>query len=346
MEKNELLAMPYKPSWIHRFFAWVDRLPVPAWSFYLFILVLGGVIRHLVAWNTGILEQGQFNLYFALAQIWLVEQLYYYGHLNPRIARQALDDIRPLLDMDEEGFNNLVYEFTMTPASKGRIFQVLGFSFGIAFAAVVRPFSPEINYSFPEYVFLSWGLAQAMTFLSIYWIFRQLGLVKEVFGKLKRVDLYDLDSLYGLSRLTASMGVAIIVIAFLNMFIITPQQMESALAVIFYTVFLILALVVFVLPLTDVNRFLREEKKRLLKVVNTHLEDAFEKVRKDFRSNQLEHMPALQVAIDSMMREKNLLESTPTWPWAPSTFRGFLAAIFLPLFLWLLQQLLARFMGF
>jgi hypothetical protein len=130
------------------------------------------------------------------------------------------------------------------------------------------------------------------------------------------------------------------------MFIITPQQMESALAVIFYTVFLILALVVFVLPLTDVNRFLREEKKRLLKVVNTHLEDAFEKVRKDFRSNQLEHMPALQVAIDSMMREKNLLESTPTWPWAPSTFRGFLAAIFLPLFLWLLQQLLARFMGF
>ena len=125
-----------------------------------------------------------------------------------------------------------------------------------------------------------------------------------------------------------------------------PEQIESTFAIVFYAVFLMSALAVFILPLTDVNRYLSEEKKRLLKIVNSHLEDAFEKVREDFRANQLDDMPALQTAIDSMMREKNLLESTPTWPWAPSTIRGFLAAIFLPLFLWLLQQLLERFMGF
>ncbi len=173
----------------------------------------------------------------------------------------------------------------MTPATPAIIWQVLGFLFGLVFAAVVRPFSQEINYTFPEFVFLSWGLSQGMTFLSIYWIIRQLRMVKTVFGQIKRVDLYDLDSLYGLSRLTASMGIAIIVIAFLNMFILTPQQIESTFAIIFYTAFVLLALVVFVLPLTDINRYLRDEKARLLKIVNTHLEGAFETVRANLRSN-------------------------------------------------------------
>ena len=346
MEKTEVINMPYRPSWIHRFFAWVDRLPVPAWSFYLFLLFIGAAVQHLAAWRMGVLEVGQFNLYFALSQIWLVEQLYYYGHLNPRIARKSLDEIRPLLGLDDEGFEILTFEFTMTPAPPARIYQILGFLFGLVFAVVIRPISPEINYTFPEFVILSWGLSQALTFLSFYLITRQLRLVKTVISQLNRVDLFDLDSIYGLSRLTASMGAAIIVIAFLNMFILAPQQMESAFMIVFYAGFLILALAVFILPLTDINRYLSEEKRRLLKNVNSHLEDAFEKVREDFRANQLEHMPALQVAIDSMMREKNLLESTPTWPWAPSTFRGFLAAVFLPLFLWLVQQLLERFMGF
>ena len=146
-------------------------------------------------------------------------------------------------------------------------------------------------------------------------------------------------------RITASIGIAIIVIAFLNMFILNPQQVESVFAIVFYAVFFLMALAVFVLPLTEINRRLKEEKKRLMKIVNTDLEAAFERVREDFRSDKLDNLPALQVAIDSMMREKGILEATPTWPWAPSTFRGFLAAILLPLIIWLVQQLLGRFMG-
>lgn len=344
--KDEALAMPFKPNWLLRFFAWVNRLPIPAWMFYLFILFTGGAIQHLYAWGKGILQVSQLNAFLALSWIWLVEQLYYFGHLNPPIARQALDEIRPLLNLDDEGYKLLSYEFTIAPASPPLILPILGFVFGLVFAAAVRPSSPDINFAFPEFLFLSWGLSHAMTFISVYAIVRQLGKVKEVITQINRVDIYNLHSLYGLSKLTASIGIAIIVITFLTSFILVPQHVESALHVVFYISFLILALAVFVLPLTDINQRLRKEKNRLLKIVNIQIEDAFEKVRKDFQSNDLEQMPSLHASIEIMLKEKTLLETIPTWPWAPSTFRGFLAAVFLPLFLWLVQQLLERIMGF
>jgi hypothetical protein len=344
--KVEVLAVPYKPSWIHLFFAWVNKLPIPVWIFYLILLFTGGAIQHLYAWNKGILEVGQFNVFLALSGIWLVEQMYYFGHLNPPIARQALDDIRPHLDLDDEGFKLLSYEFTMAPASPPIIVPILGFLFGLVFAAAVRPFSPEINYAFPAFVFLIWGLTQTMTLISIYAIIRQLGMVNKVIKQIIRVDINNLNPLYGLSRLTASIGIAIVAIAFLTNFLLVPQHIESALAIVFYVSFLILALAVFVLPLTEINQRLRKEKNRLLRIVSTQIEDAFEKVRVDIQSNKLEQIQLQSIGIDIMLKEKELLETIPTWPWAPSTFRGFLAAVFLPLFLWLVQQLLGRLMGF
>ena len=340
--KDEAVAIPYKPNWIHRFFAWVNRLPIPPWIFYLMILFTGGVIQHLYAWRREILEVGQFNLFLALSGIWLVEQLYYFGHLNPQISRQALDEIRPLLDLDDEGFKLISYEFMITPSSPPVIVPLLGFLFGLIFAAALRPNSPDINFAFPEFIFLSWGLTQAMTFISFYAIVRQLGMVNTVIAKVVKVDIYSIKSIYGFSRLTASIGIAIIVIAFLTSLLLGHQHIDNAIMVGFYLAFLILALAVFILPLTEINRRLREEKSRLLKIVNSHIEDAFERVRTDFQSNELELMPSLHVGIEILFKEKALLESIPTWPWAPNTFRGFLAAVFSPLFVWLLQQILGR----
>ena len=338
---DEALVMPYRPSWIHRFFAWIDRLPIPAWIFYLMILFTGGAIQHAYVWGKGILEVGQFNFYLALTWGWLVAQLFY-GHLNPQIARRALDEIRPLLDLDDKGFKLLSYEFTMIPASPALIMNILGFLCGLVFAAAVRPFSPEINYAFPEFVFFSAGLTLAMAFVSFYWIIRQLGMIHRVIKQVDWVDIYNLHSFYGLSRLTASISVAIVAIAFLNYFSHVPQHIESKFAVVFYVSFLMLALAIFILPLTEIHRRLRNEKIRLLKIVNTQIEDTFEKVRADIRSNELDQMPSLQMGIEIMLREKTLLEAIPTWPWAPSTFRGFIATVFSPLILRLVQQLMER----
>ena len=343
---EKALDLPFKASWIHRFSAWVDRLPIPAWFFYLLVLFTGGAIQHLCAWRNGSLGVGQFSSLLALTWIWLVEQLYYYGHLNPRFARQALDEIRPLLDLDDEGFRLLSYEFIMTPATPALVLQILGLVFGLVFAAVVRPVSPETNYDLFGFLLLNWGLTQAMTFAAFYAIIRQMAMVSRVIRQIKRLDIYNIKPLYGLSKLTASIGIAIVVIAVSNYLTRMPQHIGSTIAVVFYASFSALALAVFVVPLTEINRRLRREKERLQRTVNASIQDAFNTVREGFHSNELGQMPSLQAGIEAMLRERTLLETIPTWPWAPSTFRGFLAAVFLPLFLWLVQQLLGRIMGF
>jgi hypothetical protein len=338
--------MPYKASWIHRFSAWVDGLPIPAWVFYLLVLFTGGAVQHLFAWRNGTLGVGQFSALLALTWVWLVEQLYYYGHLNPRYARQALNDIRPLLDLDDERFELLSFEFTMTPAGPALILQILGLLFGLVFAIVVRPASPELNYNLPGFLFLNWALTQAMTFAAFYAIIRQMVMVNRVIKQIKKLDIYNIDPLYGLARLTASIAIAIVVIAVSNYLTRMPQHTGSTIAVVFYVSFSALALAVFVLPLTEINRRLSGEKERRLRTVYSQIEDAFDKVREGFRSNELEQMASLHDGVEVMLQEKALLETIPTWPWAPSTFRGLIAAVLLPLFLWLVQQLLGRIMGF
>jgi hypothetical protein len=43
-----------------------------------------------------------------------------------------------------------------------------------------------------------------------------------------------------------------------------------------------------------------------------------------------------------MLQQRDVLAKLPTWPWSTGTFRAVLSAILLPLFLFLLQALLAR----
>jgi hypothetical protein len=167
----------------------------------------------------------------------------------------------------------------MTPARPALVLQILGLIFGLTFAIVVRPASPEINYGLPGFLFLNWALTQAMTFAAFYAIIRQMVMVNRVIKQIKKMDISNINPLYGLARLAASIAIAIVVIAVSNYLTRIPQHIVSTIAVIFYASFSALALAVFVLPLTGINRRLRHEKDRLLITVNVHIQDAFDKVR-------------------------------------------------------------------
>jgi hypothetical protein len=339
--QDGVFAMPYKPSWIHRFFGWVEDLPIPNWLFYLLFLLVGGTLQHIFAWGRGLLSVGQFNGYLALTWSWLVAQLYY-GQLNTEIAIRSLEEIYPLLDLDHDEFELFSYRFVTIPATLALILQILGFLAGLGFAAAIRPFSPELNYAVPAFTFISWGFTLAMAFVSFYWIIRQLVLIKRIITQISRVDIYHLHPIYGLSRLTASMGAAIVVIALLNYVTHAPQHLQSVFAVGFYLAFLLLGLAVFVLPLMEINRLLREEKLRLLKIVSIQIEETFIKLREDVASDRFDRLPSLQIAIGVLIQERTLLESVSTWPWAASTFRGFIAVLSSPIVVWLVQWVLER----
>jgi hypothetical protein len=51
---------------------------------------------------------------------------------------------------------------------------------------------------------------------------------------------------------------------------------------------------------------------------------------------------ALNKQLSSLLAEREVIISAPTWPWAPQTLRGFSAAIVIPIGLWLIYRFLER----
>lgn len=45
-------ALLYAPSWVDRLLDWIDRLPIPAWAFYLAVYLLAALGLHISNWQT------------------------------------------------------------------------------------------------------------------------------------------------------------------------------------------------------------------------------------------------------------------------------------------------------
>ena len=52
--------LPYAPSWVDRFNAWIDRLPGSSWAYYLGIGLALFLIPSVVLWGEGARPVGTF----------------------------------------------------------------------------------------------------------------------------------------------------------------------------------------------------------------------------------------------------------------------------------------------
>jgi hypothetical protein len=53
----------------------------------------------------------------------------------------------------------------------------------------------------------------------------------------------------------------------------------------------------------------------------------------------------MRTVLSALKEERETIEGLSTWPWRPGTFTRMLSAIFLPILLWLLREVLGRFLG-
>ena len=63
----------------------------------------------------------------------------------------------------------------------------------------------------------------------------------------------------------------------------------------------------------------------------------------DVDKGDLARADGLNKQLSSMIQQRDLLAKLPTWPWSTGTFRAFLTAILLPLFLFIVQRVLVQF---
>jgi len=108
---------PYPPSWVDRFTDWVDRLPIPWWSFYLIAALLLEVIQVTILWREGIFDTYgvQFLQFFFPVNYVLAVFLM---HAFDRRAMTAIERFRPALRPDASPYPRLQYELTTLPPAR------------------------------------------------------------------------------------------------------------------------------------------------------------------------------------------------------------------------------------
>lgn len=341
-------AGPYRPSWVDRFSDWILGRPVPAWALYLALGVGWVLVAWLVVQASGVPATRTMLLYYALSG---VGQAYLLGliHYLDRSALAALERFRPVMTVDEAGFDRLRYQLTTLPARPAWIAFGLGATYAVAtllLNAATGP-SPERETSPPPVIglyvvhsVLVSGLAALLAFHTIH----QLRTVSLIYTEHTRINLFQLGPLYALSNLAARTAIGISLPTYLWYWLSASAPSGLSLSEVLPAVFFGLIIVVtFIGPLLGAHQLLEREKQRLLDDVARRIEITMAALHRLIDTGQLDDQRAvLKTTLDGLVVEQGVIHRLPTWPWRTQTVSSVGATFLLPMIIWVIQRLLQR----
>jgi len=354
---------PYPPSWFDRFTAWVDRVPGPAWAFYLIFaagVILAGTA---IQWREGAYDVATFNL----LHVWSVGNFVYLlalMHYLDKSAASAIASFHPLLTsansephlslQDQSKYAELSYRLTTLPPRPTLIATLAGTAFGIIWllfqttgGIVPPPLAGTARTTLSTasmLVLLTVGMA--MSFLLLYHTIHQLVLVSRIYTQHARINIYQLQPLYALSL--PGTYTAIGLMLFIYAWNVTGRSMSQPVGPVevgLSVSFLAIAGATFVLPLLGAHRRLVAEKNGRLSEASSRFEAAAERLLRDLDAGRLSQIDQLNKALASLEIMQTVLRRIPTWPWQLGAARGLLAALLLPVAVWAIQLLLGRLLG-
>ena len=340
---------PYPPSWVGRFTDWVERLPILWWLFYLAIGLVLEAIQTYILWSGGVFDAFGIHFFQFYYPVNYVLALYLMHALDRR-ARTALERFRPALRPEAGVEARLRYELTTLPARPTILAGIIGLAFGVlgslSMGIDARTYPAfGMNTTQTGYLFFAATFIPTLWFwfTLIYHTIHQLRMVRRIYARETIVDLYRLRPIYALAELTAltAIGFAIYTYPWLED-TLNASSTYGAAAILINTPFFAWPLVIFVWPLWGAHRALVELKEVALAEAATRAKLLASLLHERIDGRQLAGIDEVHKAITALEFEITRLVKIPTWPWHPGTFRGLLAAVFLPLLLWAVQFVLQR----
>lgn len=346
---------PYRPSWVDRLTDWVDRLPVPAWAFYLalgLVLSLGYMLLLLASplWASGAVDLGSLLFYSFLNGLTFPYLLGLVHYLD-NSAAAALSRFRPVMTVDDAGYHKLLYQITMLPARTTLLASALGAAYTFAVLAVnilsLGSLGPEVmvpllvvqvvGYNVPVYVLVA---------VLIYHTLHQLRTVNTIYTQHTRINLFQLGPLYALSGLTARTAIGIAIPTYVWFQANSLSATGATASDVIQTVFLgSMVVVTFVWPLLGAHGLLEREKQRLQDEVARRIEATIATVHGRVDNSELGDLGMQKEALNVLMAEQGLIAKLRTWPWRTETVSGLGLTFLLPILIWVAQRVLER-LGF
>lgn len=349
---------PYPPSWIDRVLQRLDSLPGPAWLTFLVLGVAGIALQLGIQVSSGDYHPGPYlrlHVWLMGSFAYLLAMIFYLD----KSAASAAERFRPVLkssdpkapaDEHSMSYAELRYRLTILPPRLAIWSGVLGalfLGFGSLFwlartpAALMTTFNLSAR-PLPMTVALShYVLTQAIAGMLILHTIRQLRLINHIYLHNARLNLYRLQPLYAFSIPAALTAGGFLVYNYI-WFAAAPPLLEHPVGRTLGIFFSAIAVLTFAWPLWGVHRRLVQEKKKLLLESSTHFEAAVAQLHDRINRDQLSEMDDLHKTLTSLEIEQAALRRIPTWPWEPGVMRGVMAAVFLPIIIWLIQTLLEK----
>ena len=332
---------PYKPSWIDRFNNWVEKLPIPAWIFYVVFAFALLLVQILFLWLDRGLQAVEllpiiiFNglaIPFALALI----------HLLDHQAVTALNSMIPVLDMSEQDFIKYEYRLSNMPSLA---VLIVGLTMTVFFILLERLWIMPVRYAaleqFPVFAVVYQVIDKSSAFVFggfLYHTIRQLRLVNAINSNHVHINLFNSGPLQAFSKLTASTAVGLVVSVYVWM-LLNPELLRDPVSFGFVGLNTILAIAVFVWPLSGVHRLMKMEKEKTLHEIDLRFKAVFSEFDQRFLEDDNSAIERLHATISSLEIQHNRITAIPTWPWRLETARFAFTAIALPLILMFLQFL-------
>lgn len=347
MAKQKTSSKPYSLSWIDRFFDRVERLPLPAFLVYLLGYLAFVSIQHALLWTGNVLPFGEFSqgILFTVS-FWLFLQIVVLHYIQ-NAAEEALLRFRPALDIGQKEFEEIRFRFVHFSARPTLIWSVIAIV--LTFIGLFSP-AHLLSSHFTATPLLSivtalliFGAPFAFGFF--YFVFRSLVWINRLYQSIKRINLFNLEPLYVLSRFTSKVGMLFILYLVLNYLTGdawgTPQAGEAV--SLFYLFFNgLIAILAFLVPLWGMHVRLGAEKEKVSDENNRRLEDAFWELQRRMDKGKLDDIAQFRNGISALMDFRSEIKKIPTWPWDAGTLRTFLTALFVPMSVWIVQQILLR----
>jgi hypothetical protein len=348
---------PYAPSWFDHLTAWVRRRPLPWWLCYLSLALLLFLLLAALQWGDPPAAPGGAFLSPALAAHLVLAGTACYVlalmHYRDDVASRALASFRGVLAADAP-YAVLHYRLTTLPAGPALLLTGAGLAYGIG-ASIVWPYYTDPRYA-PALQLATSALASAlevalalagwaMTFLAIYHAIHQLRTVSAIYTRYGQINLFQPGPLYAFSRLTALTAVAPLPPLYAWFLAFGTASAAELTSYLLWSVFSVLGVAAFVWPLLGAHRLMAREKARLQAANRARLARMLGELDRQVETGELGGMDALKNTLDSLLLEQGVLEQISSWPWAAETVRLVGTALFLPMALFLIQQIMQRLLG-
>jgi hypothetical protein len=336
---------PARQSWVDVLIAWIERLPGPAWVFYLVVSLLFAATNVGLRWLDGSIPFGVFDPGSIAWGLLTIYGLAFVHFLNGA-ARRSLEAFRPALGVLEPQYDDLRRRLTSTSPVTAFILLFVG----IAFQAIGSSTSPT-----------GWGITSHNSvatnvfsyiqedilgiFLGVFF-FRAIGqlrLIIRIHRESTNINLYESEPHNAFSRFTFPTSVAVTVPYAIAEIVTGTTAGISIFEIGLLVSAFLISTALFVLPLNGMHRRLVQEKAHQVTESDLRFEVLARELHEQVDGHQFEQLDAVNKAMMSLTIESEKLKKISTWPWRPDTLRGFLSSIALPIVLWIITTLLSRY---